>query len=312
MANENLQLKVKHEQGQFVLSSLKLSDLLKDLKEKISDSIKCSPDRIRILRGYPPLPIDYEDSTELGKCGIEKRDILVVETIKPPKKEEIDKLEGKGASPSAVKQLSKSKHGFLTRKVIPSDNSCLFTSVSFCLTGKVDLSQASYLREVVMSTIQSNPEIYSAAFLGKPPLEYCQWIMRDDSWGGGIECSVLANYFGMEIAVVDTQHGIINKFGEDQNYGQRVLLIYDGIHYDVLYMEAVVGGVLQTIFPTEDESILKEAEELAAEARASHQYTSTSDFLLICLDCSKILTGEKEAQQHAMESKHINFDEVRT
>ncbi|KAK2723028.1 hypothetical protein QYM36_003277, partial [Artemia franciscana] len=63
-----------------------------------------------------------------------KKDNLCGRNSSPPKKEEIDKLEDKGASPSAVKQLSKSKHGFLTRKVIPSDNSCLFTSVSFCLT----------------------------------------------------------------------------------------------------------------------------------------------------------------------------------
>lgn len=37
--------------------------------------------------------------------------------------------------------------------------------------------------------------------------------------------------------MVNTQHSVINKFGEDQDYGQRILLIYDGIHYDPLYLE---------------------------------------------------------------------------
>lgn len=37
--------------------------------------------------------------------------------------------------------------------------------------------------------------------------------------------------------VVDTLNAIINRFGEDQNYSQRVLLIFDGIHYDPLYLE---------------------------------------------------------------------------
>ena len=49
--------------------------------------------------------------------------------------------------------------------------------------------------------------------------------------------AILSSYFGLEIDVVNTQHSVINKFGEDQNYGQRILLIYDGIHYDPLYLE---------------------------------------------------------------------------
>jgi len=46
-------------------------------------------------------------------------------------------------------------------------------------------------------------------------------------------------YYGIEIAVIDTVNGIVNRFGEDQNYGARVLLIFDGIHYDPIYLESI-------------------------------------------------------------------------
>jgi ubiquitin thioesterase OTU1 len=93
------------------------------------------------------------------------------------------------------------------------------------------------MRELVAATVKSQPEMYSEALLGKPNKDYCKWIQLDDSWGGAIEIAILSSYYGLEIDVVDTQNAIINKFGEDQNYGQRILLIYDGIHYDPLYLE---------------------------------------------------------------------------
>ena len=77
-------------------------------------------------------------------------------------------------------------------------------------------------------------------FSQKIALHSNYWILnskQDDSWGGAIELAILSSYFGLEIDVVNTQHSLINKFGEDQNYGQRILLIYDGIHYDRLYLE---------------------------------------------------------------------------
>lgn len=113
------------------------------------------------------------------------------------------------------------------------------------------------MRELVGSTVISQTETYNEALLGKPNKEYQKWILQvccllcfqlklncnciclkqDDSWGGAIELAILSSYFGLEIDVVNTQHSIINKFGEDQDYGQRILLIYDGIHYDPLYLE---------------------------------------------------------------------------
>lgn len=94
-----------------------------------------------------------------------------------------------------------------------------------------------FLRNLIAETVSKDPEEYSEAILGKPNPEYCKWIQDDKSWGGAIELSILSNYYGVEIAVVDTVNAIINRFGEDQNFPHRVLLMFDGIHYDPLYLE---------------------------------------------------------------------------
>lgn len=49
--------------------------------------------------------------------------------------------------------------------------------------------------------------------------------------------AILSRFYGLEMAVVDTLNAIINRFGEDKNYGQRVFLLFDGVHYDPLYLE---------------------------------------------------------------------------
>jgi ubiquitin thioesterase OTU1 len=124
--------------------------------------------------------------------------------------------------------------------------------------GKPDPQSSSFMRELVASTVITQTETYNEALLGKPNKEYQKWILQvqilyntqyfvcwkqDDSWGGAIELAILSSYFGLEIDVVNTQHSLINKFGEDQNYGQRILLIYDGIHYDPLYLEPFDASV---------------------------------------------------------------------
>ena len=37
------------------------------------------------------------------------------------------------------------------------------------------------------------------------------------------------------VTVVDTQTDFVSNFGEGLSLGQRLFLIYDGIHYDPLY-----------------------------------------------------------------------------
>lgn len=96
---------------------------------------------------------------------------------------------------------------------------------------------SSFLREMIANTVESDPNRYTEAMLGRPNSDYVEWIKKMESWGGGIELSILAEFYGIQISVVDTQSLHISSFGEDQNYAQQIFLIYDGIHYDPLYYE---------------------------------------------------------------------------
>jgi len=90
----------------------------------------------------------------------------------------------------------------------------------------------------------------------------------------------------------------------------RVFLLFDGIHYDPLYMESLTGGPPKTIFPIEEDSVYLQAEQIAQEAKASRQFTDINRFTLRCMQCDTMLIGNAEAQKHAVATGHTNFGEV--
>lgn len=308
-----MQLRVKHKGGQCVLTSLKKDDKVDDLLKQLYISTSIPVERIKLLKGFPPQPVDISDiNILLCHSSIQDRDTLLVEELPVSRpvvcNPEVAKVNAKAEESPSVQELNRT--GILLRKVVPSDNSCLFTSIRFCLSGKQDSQSSSFMREIVASAVKNQPEQYSEALLGKSNKDYQKWILQEDSWGGAIELAILSSYYGLEIDVVNTQHSVINKFGEDQEYGQRILLIYDGIHYDPLYLEPFSGEGNQTLFPTSEDSVLQQAKELAAEARASHQFTDVNHFTLKCMICQCFLQGQVKAQQHAKETGHASFGEV--
>ncbi|CAI8053835.1 Ubiquitin thioesterase OTU1 [Geodia barretti] len=196
----------------------------------------------------------------------------------------------------------------LARRIVPADNSCLFRSISYLITNDTD--SPSELRQLAAGIILSNPHRYSSVVLGKERQEYVEWLLRDESWGGAIELSVLSEHYKVELDVVDIQSQRIDRFGEGAGFRDRALLIYDGIHYDPLVMEGVGGAGGQRMFPVSDARILEKASQLAREAFQARQYTDVAKFSLKCLACGTGLQGQSEAQRHAMETGHINFGEV--
>ena len=62
-------------------------------------------------------------------------------------------------------------------------------------------------REVIANVVSSDQEKYSEAYLGRENQQYCTWILTKDAWGGAIEVQILAEYFQVEIVVVDTKSG---------------------------------------------------------------------------------------------------------
>ncbi|TRY71212.1 hypothetical protein TCAL_08715 [Tigriopus californicus] len=296
MAMTKFQIRVKTPGGPKVLSDLSAQSTIQDLLLASDIPVRSGSELsgVRLLHGFPPksLSMDRLEQT-LQSLSIRHGDSLIVEYQAVPGNDD-PLLEYEGV---------------LLRQVVPANNSCLFTSINFCLSGQLDLSKADFMREVISAAVSGDPNKYTSAILGKDNADYCRWIRDADSWGGAIEAQILAEYFGVVITVVDIQSDFQTHFGEAIGSSQRMVLIYDGIHYDPLYRD-VGGGDKQTLFSLSDSKALKEATVLAAVAKTARQFTDVANFTLRCLVCQTRLKGQTDAQSHAKETGHTNFGEV--
>ncbi|GFR82289.1 ubiquitin thioesterase OTU1 [Elysia marginata] len=319
MSGQQLRLRMQAKGGPKLLEGLYLVSTIGRLKEVIADTANIPKHRIKIRMGYPPKVIDISNEcAELSSLPLRSGDTLIVEEDKSAGSPFDTNCTSQSHSSHDERldmllhhQLEEGASGILTRKVVPADNSCLFTSMHLVMNdGAYDLSAAPHLREVIAEIVSRDPMTYSEAILGKPNHSYCKWIRDKNSWGGGIELSILSQYFNTEIAVVDTQSGRVDRFGEDKNYKERVFLIYDGIHYDPLIYEPIDAHVtLRTKFSITNDVILAQALELASEAKSIRQFTDVEGFSLRCLACQTPLRGQREATDHAKSTGHINFGE---
>ncbi|XP_060865631.1 ubiquitin thioesterase OTU1 [Metopolophium dirhodum] len=302
-------LRLKCRSGTFPMT-IPLNCPISSLKEQVSVLTEIPVASIKLLFGFPPKSIHKIEGT-IQDAGLKSGDTIIAEV--DSSSASVQQLKVQTES-NTLKHVTDQEVGdevpLILRKVVPADNSCLFTSMGFVLGGKIDLSSGNYMREIIANAVKDNQTDFSEAVLGKPNEDYCEWIRNPNSWGGAIEVSILSNFYGIEIAVIDTQSGSISKFGEDKNYPHRVFLIYDGIHYDPLYLESpFTPGEIQTLFPTNDDRMLDAAQMLANEAKSSRQYTDVNRFTLKCLDCGCIMIGQTQAQEHAKLTAHNNFNE---
>ncbi|PON91995.1 OTU domain containing protein [Trema orientale] len=235
--------------------------------------------------------------------------------------------------------------GIVVRRIIPSDNSCLFNAVGYVMDH--DKEKAPELRQVIAATVASDPTKYSEAFLGKPNEEYCAWILNSEKWGGAIELAILAEYYGREIAAYDIQTTRCDLYGQEMKYSERVMLVYDGLHYDALASYRLLSAAQlfilagmgfgtcrkeregidmspfegapeefdQTIFAVQTDRTVGPVEGIALnfvkDQQRRRSYTDTSNFTLRCGVCQIGVKGQKEAVEHAQATGHINFQEYR-
>ncbi|KAK2915390.1 hypothetical protein Q8A73_005984 [Channa argus] len=300
-----LRLRCKTKNGSHIMQGLTHQSCVQELKRKVEELTGIPCDVQKIMVGYPPSSLDLRNGdAHLKDYPIKSGDTLIVEEEKNKPKSQ--------AHPAVTKAPCLEASPMLARRVVPADNSCLFTSVYYVVEGGVyDTACVPEMRGLIAQIVSSDPAAYSEAVLGKSNEEYCSWIKRDDTWGGAIEVSILSKFYQCEICVVDTQTVRVDRFGEDAGYHKRVLLIYDGIHYDPLQKQTLGSDAPpQTIFSTTDDVILAQALELADEARRKRQFTDVNRFALRCMVCQTGLVGQKEAREHAKETGHTNFGEV--
>ncbi|XP_077985022.1 ubiquitin thioesterase OTU1-like [Glandiceps talaboti] len=301
-SNKQLLLRCQSKHGRYTVEGLTLNSTVSSLMQKIYALTGIPSQSQVILYGYPLKSLNLSNKNALLRTlPFRSGDTMIVE-------------ENPSAGPAkrVNRVKSPSMEGRLRRLPVPADNSCLFSSISFLIeNGQPSSDTVEQLRELIARTVSKNPNIYTSAFLGRDNAEYCAWIMSKEAWGGAIEIAILSEFYGVEIDVIDIQSAHINRFGESKSYKNRLLVIYDGVHYDPLVLETGdPDNPIQTTFPTTDDVVLAEALSLAEEARQMKHYTDLERFKLRCIDCNIGLTGYGEAEYHASKTGHTNFGEV--
>ncbi|KAJ2850056.1 ubiquitin-specific protease otu1 [Coemansia brasiliensis] len=232
-------------------------------KEYLAQVTLIPKQEILVKFGHPPQVLDYADDVLLANTPVLQSGFQVTVAKKPissahsisqhhnrssgtcsysvarwynPANSSSDALTGNMESSSFVFHNENTisvplGDGYLIKRKVPGDNSCLFNSLINSL-GRSDLTTYS-LRALVSQTILNHPETYNDAMLNKPAPEYCAWIMKPSSWGGGIEMAIISAEFGIEICSIDTRFQRIDRFGEGI-YQRRVFLLYSGSHYDYI------------------------------------------------------------------------------
>ena len=199
----------------------------------------------------------------------------------------------------AARPMAAAPRERVTRHVIPADNNCLFAAIGHCAATKDDL------RAAVRAFIRAHADVYTEAVLGRPVAAYLAWISDKAHWGGAIECAILAECLGLEIAVVDIRTARAYIFGEGKSFRNRMYLLYDGVHYDCLVRPT------QCIIDALDTDAMADAIAIASEMQRTRQFTNMDGFSLRCLVCSEGLTGAADAQKHAARTGHANFAEAK-
>ena len=309
--NSSINLKLRSPKGILSLENIAVSVSFSDFKKEISKKTGIALEALIIKVGYPPKNIAQSpDTTPLTSLNISSGDLIIIEenpnAPKPITKEEPTKI--LDLNSIRDEQIPNKDGLIMIRRIIPSDNSCLFHAIAQNLNPKSP-HPPDELRQIVASYIISDPKNYEG-ILEKSPEEYAEWIMKDASWGGEVEMSILAKHYDIEICAVNIQNCQSFFYGKGK---KRIIVLYDGIHYD-----AVVRNISEDIKEIEDQSLFDKEDKFALEGavvlanglRKKRQFTDLTNFSIQCNVCYEGLKGQKEVVEHMKNTGHTNFKEV--
>ncbi|KAF6779488.1 hypothetical protein AHF37_00787 [Paragonimus kellicotti] len=199
-----LRLKCKFRTGQCVLSNLTSESTLWDLMNSVSTAVGVNTADLTLFVGYPPKQLTCSGellNRKLHQVPLISGDTLTVDTLKSTNSTPANSVQNNQSvrdhALSAIAATSlQSNHSapdsgdpHIVRLTAPSDNSCLFTSVLFCVQnadGRLPIGTqvvtnpgaVAQIRELIGSIVLSDPDRYSEAFLGMPNARYCQCIQE--------------------------------------------------------------------------------------------------------------------------------------
>lgn len=250
---------------------------------------------LNIAYGFPPKKIDntLNDTKTLPELSIGNNECLRIDLI------DKDLIRAKNDE-----IIDYSKYS-VKKKTIPADNSCLFNSINFAINQSI--TEPEIIRGIISSEILNNPIDYNEAILERPVEDYCDWILRGDSWGGGIEISILSKYFNVIIAVVDIQNITFEYFGD--GFTEVIYLLYNNVHYDVFYKEDI-NGKITGLFDVNDEKSKNEIMEICKELKKHQKYLDIQIFSVKCMQCNFLMKGQNDVIEHTKKTGHTNFSQI--
>lgn len=306
-----MRLRVKHKDGQQVINDVdenaQIEEFLAILMSVFDEPV------IAIKSGFPPKSVDLNSDKSLKELGIRDGDNLIIEIAKGDESANNQRVIPTSEIPSIyIPELKK----HLILRNIPDDNSCLFNAISYAVNGYdayKSWSKPTDLRKVVTSYITNDPK-YSEIVLGRPVDQYCTWIMKKDSWGGAIELGILADWFNVAIYCLDIETNNFIKFNEEKE--KLIVLVYSGVHYEVLVLNEKLSTnesdkVNDVTYYLDVEPVIRYSTELCTLLQLQNYSTNTTTFRIRCLQCYKVFVGEMGANNHANETNHFNFGEVK-
>jgi len=300
----SLAIRVRHPSGAFTLRvqpDSSLEALLTAVRETTGLAVT------RLLHGFPPAALRDVRELRNGDSVTAVAEDAPVAVAAPPV---VAQSEPHSAPVGVLNGVCLPGGEAVVRRLIASDNSCLFNAVGYVT--QHSRSESSYLRELIASHIAAEQETYSEAVLGKPSSAYCDWLLKPDSWGGAIELSILSQLCGLQIDAADIQTCRVDRYGESGGFQERVLLLYDGLHYDAVALAASLDAPEdfdRTVLPLLGDEVDAAFAALVKSQHDARQFTNTATFSLRCLVCREGLVGQKEAAAHALKTGHASFGE---
>ena len=260
---------MRHSGGTATVSGVSEEGTLEDLRSALFQALGRSPCPVEIKFGFPPRPIGLEcpGTEKLKELGIKDGETLQVVLVEcgpvpaksePPAPPPTNPTHSQRSAPASASSgfaqaasvsggggvdslgVSLPDGNVLVKRVIESDNSCLFNSVGYVMERDKHRSQS--LRQIVASTVASDPSTYNEVFLEKKNSDYCEWILDSQRWGGAIELSILSKHYRREISAFDIQTKRCDVYGSGCGYAERAMVVYDGLHYDALALSPFEGA----------------------------------------------------------------------
>ena len=191
-----LTLRVRGPSGQSTLS-LPAGGTVAELTAAVAERVGVPLARLELRSGFPLRVLEWRgaaaDAAAAAALGLASGDSL-----------QASESAAEPAPAASDAELLSDGSGFaVQRRIMASDNSCLFRACAYLSTQ--DRGGGAKLRRVVADAVLADPDRFSEPVLGRAPDEYAAWILLDDSWGGAIELAILSEKLGFEICAADVQ-----------------------------------------------------------------------------------------------------------